>query len=190
MNTKQFFHFITLDPINLSLKGKLLSGVSCFSAILMVGWVTQKFGLGIAYPIIVASMGASAVILFIMPSSPLAQPWPLVGGQLISATIGVACAHAFTDTAFASAFAVGASVLAMLLFRCLHPPGSATALTPIMAGDPITALGYGFVLIPVGINVAIMLIMAIAINRLIFHYEYPSFPRQADDNKQKHRTII
>ena len=190
MNTKQFFHFITLDPINLSLKGKLLSGVSCFSAILMVGWGTQKFGLGIAYPIIVASMGASAVILFIMPSSPLAQPWPLVGGQLISAIIGVACSQAFTNTAFASAFAVGASVLVMLLFRCLHPPRAATALTPIMAGDPITSLGYGFVLIPVGVNVAIMLIMAIAINRLIFHYEYPSFPRQVDDNKQKHRTLI
>ena len=85
MDIKQFFHFITVDPINLSIKGKLLSAISCFIAILMVAWVTQKFGVSAAYPIIVASMGASAVILFIMPGSPLAQPWPLVGGQLVSA---------------------------------------------------------------------------------------------------------
>ena len=62
----------------------------------------------------------------------------------------------------------------MLLFRCLHPPGAATALTPIMAGDPITSLGYGFVLMPVGLNVAIMLVMAIAINRWVLRYEYPT----------------
>ena len=112
MNVKQFFRFITVDPVNLSIKGKLLSVVSCFIAILIVAWVTQKSGVSAAYPIIVASMGASAVILFIMPGSPLAQPWPLVGGQLVSAMIGMVCAQVFTDTAFASACAVGGSVLA------------------------------------------------------------------------------
>jgi len=190
MNLKQFFRFITVDPVNLSIKGKLLSVVSCFSAILIVAWVTQKSGVSAAYPIIIASMGASAVILFIMPGSPLAQPWPLVGGQLVSAMTGVVCAQAFTDTAFASACAVGGSVLVMLLFRCLHPPGAATALTPIMAGDPITSLGYGFVLMPVGINVAIMLIMAIVINRWVLRYEYPTVLHLKDNKRHQHSTLI
>ncbi|MDD1627575.1 MAG: HPP family protein, partial [Methylococcaceae bacterium] len=178
MNIKPFFRFITIDPINLSLRGKFISVVSCFSVILLTAWITQEFSSNAAYPIIVASMGASAVILFIIPNSPLAQPWSLVGGQLVSAVIGVACAQVFTHTAFASACAVGGSVLVMLLFRCLHPPGAATALTPIMAGDPITALGYGFVLMPVGLNVAIMLFMAIVINRWVLRYEYPTVPHQ------------
>ena len=87
-----------------------------------MAWVTQKFGVSAAYPIIVASMGASAVILFIIPDSPLAQPWPLVGGQLVSAIIGIACAQLFTDTIFASACAVGGSVLVMLLLdACILP---------------------------------------------------------------------
>jgi CBS domain-containing membrane protein len=190
INLKQLFRFITVDPVNLSIKGKLLSVVSCFIAILIVAWVTQKSGVSAAYPIIVASMGASAVILFIMPGSPLAQPWPLVGGQLVSAMTGVVCAQVFTDTAFASACAVGGSVLIMLLFRCLHPPGAATALTPIMAGDPITSLGYGFVLMPVGLNVAIMLVMAIAINRWVLRYQYPSVSHPADNKKHKHSNLI
>lgn len=190
MNVKQFFRFITEDPVNLSIKGKLISVISCFSAILIVAWITQKSGVSTAYPFLVASMGASAVIVFIIPNSPLAQPWPLVGGHMASAVIGIACAQLFADTVFAAACASGASVLTMLLLRCLHPPGAATALAPIMAGAPLTSLGYGFVLMPVGINVAIMLLMAIAINRWLLHLEYPTLSHPADHNKHKHSTLI
>ncbi len=190
VNIKQFFRFITVDPVNLSIKGKLLSVVSCFTAILVVAWVTHKFSASAAYPIIVASMGPSAVMLFIIPHSPLAQPWPLVGGQLASALIGIWSAQAITGTALASACAVGVSVLAMFLFRCLHPPGAATALIPILAGDPVTSLGYGFVLMPVGLNVVIMLIMAIAINRLVLLYEYPAVPHPADNKMHKDNILI
>ncbi|MDD5632417.1 MAG: HPP family protein [Methylococcales bacterium] len=190
MNVHQFFRFITVDPVNLSIKGKLLSVISCFSAILIVAWVTQKFGLSAAYPVIVASMGASAVILFIMPGSPLAQPWPLVGGHLISAVIGITCAHLLADTTIASACASGASVFAMLLLRCLHPPAAATALTPIIAGNHASFINYSFALMPVGINVAIMLIMGIAINRWVLRFEYPTVPHPVDNKKHKHSTLI
>jgi CBS domain-containing membrane protein len=176
MNISQFVRFVIVDPVNLSLKGKLLSVGSSFSAILIVAMVTQQLSIGAAYPILVASMGASAVILFIIPHSPLAQPWPFVGGQLVSAIIGVACAQWFIDTAIASACAVGGSILLMLLLRCLHPPGAATAMAPILAGHPISSLGYGFVLMPVGLNVIIMLIMAIAINRWVLKHDYPITP--------------
>lgn len=164
---------IPVDPVKLSPKGKLLSVASCFSAILGIAWISQQFTLSPAYPTLIASMGASAVILFIIPNSPLAQPWPLVGGQLVSTVIGVACAQLVSDTAFASAYAVAGSVLAMLLLRCLHPPGAAAALAPVLGGYSITSVGYGFVLMPVGINVVAMLIMALAINRWVLHHEYP-----------------
>lgn len=173
MNIRQFIRFITVDPVNLSLKGKILSVVSSFSAILIMALVTQKLSIGAAYPIIVASMGASAVILFVIPNSPLAQPWSFFGGQLISAIIGVACAQWFTDIALASACAVGGSIFAMLLLRCLHPPGAATAITPILASDPFNSVSYGFVLMPVGLNVLVMLAMAIVINRWLLRHDYP-----------------
>ncbi len=110
-------NLIPVDPVNLSLKGKLLSVVSCFIVILVTAKLSQQFVLTPAYPMLIASMGASAVIVFIIPNSPLAQPWPLVGGQLVSTVIGVVCAQLISDTAFASAYAVGGSVLAMLLLR-------------------------------------------------------------------------
>ncbi len=185
INISRFIRFITVEPVNLSFKGKLLSVVSGFSTILIMALVTQKLSIGPAYPIIVASMGASAVILFILPHSPLAQPWSFLGGQVISAIIGVACAQWFTDIALASACAVGGSIFAMLLLRCLHPPGAATAIAPILVGDPIHVLGYGFVLMPVGLNVMIMLAMVIVINRWLLGHDYPTIPDNGNKSAQK-----
>ncbi len=187
MNIKPFFRFIAVDPVNLSFKGKLLSVLSSAIAILVIAGVTRQFGVGSAGPIIVASMGASAVILFILPSSPLAQPWPLVGGQLVSAAIGVACAQTVADTVWASGCAVGGSILAMLLLRCLHPPGAATALTPVISGD---LADYSFVLMPVGINVAVMLLMAVAINRWVLRYGYPTATPLSSNTKPVHSALI
>jgi len=190
VNVKQLLRFITADPVNLNFSGKLLSVILCFSVILLIAWITRQFSVNTAYPIIVASMGASAVIVFIIPNSPLAQPWPLVGGQLVSAITGVLCAQVFADTAVASASAVGGSVLVMLLLRCLHPPGAATALTPVMAGDPVLSLGYSFVLVPVGLNVIIMLILAIAINRWLLGCNYPALAQQAGGKKSTQNKLI
>ena len=122
MTVKQFFRFITVDPVNLSIKGKLLSAISSFIAILIVAWVTQKSGVSAAYPFLVASMGASAVILFIMPSSPLAQPWPLVGGQMVSAVIGIASSQMIANTVLASGCAVGEVFLpCCCCIACIRP---------------------------------------------------------------------
>ncbi|NOT13899.1 MAG: HPP family protein [Methylococcaceae bacterium] len=160
--------FIPVDPVNLSIRGKLIAVASSFFAILIIAWVSQIFS---SNPILIASMGASAVIVFIIPNSPLAQPWPLIGGQLISTLVGVTCAQLIPDTVFAAASAVGGSILAMFILRCLHPPGAASALTPIASGDP--AASYSLSLMPVGLNVIVMLIMAIVIHRWVLRREYP-----------------
>jgi CBS domain-containing membrane protein len=184
----QFLRFLTIDPVNLSLKGKAYSVIACFCAIFFMALITRILTLGPEYPLIVASMGASAVILFFIPNSPLAQPWPFVGGQLSSAMVGITCALHIDETASAAAAAVGGAVLVMLMLRCLHPPGAATSLAPIMAGDSITSLGYDFVIEPVAINVAFMLFLAIFINRWVMKHNYPSplpikeLPRQPLQN--------
>ena len=182
----QFFRYLTIDPVNLSLKVKLLSVITCFCTIFFIALITKIFAFGAEAPMIVASMGASAVILFFIPNSPLAQPWPFVGGQLFSALIGMACALNIVETASAAAVAVGGAVLVMLIMRCLHPPAAATSLAPIMAGEPITSLGYSFVLVPVGINVAVMLLIAIVVNRWVLKRDYPSRLPVAEPLNQHH----
>ena len=174
MEIFQFFKHLTIDPVNLSLKAKLLSLIACFCSIFFIALITKVVSPWPGYPMIVASMGASAIILFFIPGSPLAQPWPFVGGQLVSAVVGVTCALNISETSTAAATAVGGSVLMMLFMRCLHPPAAATSLTPIMAGTSITSLGYSFVLVPIAVNVVTMLLLAIIINRWVMDRDYPS----------------
>lgn len=124
-------------------------------------------------PMLIASMGASVVILLFIPHSPLAQPWSFIGGQLISAFVGVICVLYISSFPLACASAVSGSIFSMLCLRCLHPPGAATALAPVLGGAPLIALGYEFILTPVAFNVVIMLILVIAINRWGLKRNYP-----------------
>lgn len=121
----------------------------------------------------VVSMGATAVLLFGVPHGLLSQPWPLFGGHLVSALIGVTCALWIPDTALAAACAVGLAVGAMHLLRCIHPPGGATALAAVLGGPAVTALGYQYVLAPVLLNVAIIFAVAVVANYPFAWRRYP-----------------
>lgn len=115
---------------------------------------------------LVGPMGASSVLLFALPASPLAQPWSVVGGNTVSALVGVACAHAIHAPLLAAPVAGGLAIACMFLLRCLHPPGGAVALTAVLAGPAVTAMGYQFALAPVALNSALMVSAALLYNNL------------------------
>ncbi|HEB92883.1 MAG TPA: CBS domain-containing protein [Gammaproteobacteria bacterium] len=151
---------------DLSGKSILLSAAAALVSVILVGMASQQMLQGIAGPFLLASMGASSVLLFVVPSSPMSRPWSFVGGHLIAGLIGVTSAQLIPDIAAAAAVAAGGAILAMHLLRCMHPPGSATALLAVVGGDTVHNLGYQFLLSPVAINVAIMLGCALLYWRL------------------------
>lgn len=116
-------------------------------------------------PIIVAPLGASAVLVFAVPSSPLAQPWPVLGGNVISTLVGVAAFNLVPNITAAAGLAVGGAILVMSLLRCLHPPGGAAALTAVIGSHGIHAAGYGFAFAPVGINSIALISIAMFFHR-------------------------
>ncbi len=159
---------------------KLISTIGAGLGILAVTLVGRYFqSLGILSPIgswtIVASMGASAVLLFAVPHGALSQPWALMGGHLVSALVGVGVAHAFGVNSVSAALAVGLAVGAMVYLRCIHPPGGATALTAILGGNIVESLGYFYVLVPVALNVSVLLLMAIGFNFIFRWRRYPAY---------------
>lgn len=93
---------------------------------------------GEGLPWIMAPVGASAVLVFAVPASPLAQPWPVVGGNLISVLVGMAvgklCALGGIGAPVAVSLAVGGAIAVMAMARCTHPPGGAAAILGAMAG--------------------------------------------------------
>lgn len=161
------------EPTGVSASEQLRSAVAGALAVLLVGWVSAQF-LG-TNPFIVASVGASAVLVFAVPTSPFAQPWPLIGGYLVSAASGVAAAQLLpgADVVPALALAAGLAILGMLVLRCLHPPGGAVALFAVLGGEPVRALGWQFVLTPVLANAALLLAVALLVNNLLPRRHYP-----------------
>ncbi|MCP4702273.1 MAG: HPP family protein [Gammaproteobacteria bacterium] len=124
---------------------------------------------------IVPSIGASAVLLFAVPHSPLAQPWNVFGGHFISATAGVICAQFIPVESIAITASVGLAIGAMYYTRCIHPPGAATALAAVIGGTQIHALGFQYIITPVLINTVTILIVALLFNYLFKWRRYPSY---------------
>lgn len=106
-------------------------------------------------PVLIASMAASAVLVFIAPNSPFAQAWPVIGGNLVAAALGVLCAQWQLPFGLAAVMALALSLIIMFYGRCLHPPSAGLALAAAVIPSP----DYSFVYGPVLIN-SILLVVA------------------------------
>lgn len=152
------------EPIHVDARerGRVVLGAAL--GIALTAWLCHRFaslwwpGL----PWLVAPLGASAVLVFAVPSSPLAQPWAVLGGNTLSALVGVLCVRWVGPPDLAAALAVGGAIALMFALRCLHPPGGASALLVALAGisDP------GFALYPVLLNSALLVAAGMAYNHL------------------------
>lgn len=146
---------------------QLRAGIGALLGLLLTGALTHVLLRGhSAMAFLIAPMGASAVLLFGVPASPLAQPWAVFGGNLVSAIVGVTCAQAIAEPMLAAPMAAGAAIVCMFLLRCLHPPGGAVALTAVLAGPAVHAAGYQFAFTQVGLNTALMVAAALLYNNL------------------------
>lgn len=111
---------------------------------------------------LVAPMGASAVLLLALPSSPLTQPWSVIGGNTLSALVGLAVCHVLPQPHLAAGVAVGLALLTMFLMRCLHPPGGAVALLTVLTQTH----DWRFALVPVLLNSVLLVLLSTAYNRM------------------------
>jgi CBS-domain-containing membrane protein len=180
---KNLFELLGFQLDTTAHKEKLISALGGFCAIFMIFLLTSHYVKGPESHLIIASMGASAVLLFAVPHGPLSQPWPVFGGHLISATIGVSAALLINNTVLAAALAVGLSIGVMYYLRCIHPPGGATALSAVVGGSQIHQLGFDFLVTPVLLNVAIILCVAVLFNLPFAWRRYPALYAKVSKNE-------
>jgi CBS domain-containing membrane protein len=120
--------------------------------------------LDLASIFLVAPLGATAVLLFCVPNSPLAQPWSAVVGNLSAASVVLALVP-FVPAPWLPGLAVGAAVSVMIFLRALHPPGGAVALLTALDPEAALADGASFALIPLGVTTVILVVGATLYNR-------------------------
>lgn len=173
MSPKNLLAYFFPSQGTISHHEKFLSGLGAFAAVLVVALISQYYSETAHFPFLAASMGASTILLLAAPHSPVSQPWPLLGGHMVAALVGIACARYVPNLYLAAALAVGLTVVVMLYLRCLHPPGGGTALLVVIGGPKITAMGFQFALTPLLFNLVLLLFMALLVNRLIPGRRYP-----------------
>jgi len=149
-------------PVRMAVDGRerLRVTVGAFLGILFTAIVCHMAGLTAQATWIVAPMGASAVLIFGVPASPLAQPWAVLAGNTVSAVVGIACARWIGSVDVAAGVAVGLAIALMFALRCLHPPGGASALLMVMAG----VTDFHAALAPVMLNSLLMVAAGLAWN--------------------------
>ncbi|MFG1361568.1 HPP family protein [Xanthobacter pseudotagetidis] len=122
-------------------------------------------------PFLIAPFGASAVLLFAHPATPLAQPANVVGGYALAAMVGLALALLFPGAWWAAALGVGLAIAIMLAFRVSHPPAGAVPILMVVApGDPMALVGV------VVTGSLALVALAILYHRLPPRHDYPRRP--------------
>jgi CBS domain-containing membrane protein len=176
MDIKTYLRSFKPHLIQTSFAEKLRSGAAGGIAILVLVLALPHLPQAGWQWLVVTSMAASATLLYATPHSPLAQPWNLIGGHLVSALAGLACGMLIPDPALAAGAAVGMAILLMQLLNCLHPPGGASALLMALAGSPFHDMGWLGAMLIVAANSGISLVLALAINNLLPGRSYPMQP--------------
>lgn len=119
-------------------------------------------------PLLIAPLGATVVLLFGQPASPLAQPMNIFGGYLLATILGVAAALAFPGLWWVAAIAVGAAIAGMLMLRVTHPPAGAIPLVALASPLQSTSL-----FVTILLSCVSLVVLALVHHRLPPRVQYP-----------------
>ncbi len=173
MNFRAILHSFKPGFDSVPLAEKFRSAAAALFGTLALAWALRILP-EVGYPLgLLASMAAAAVLLYAVPHSPMAQPWPLLVGNLVSGVVGWWCSILIPDLAVASACAVGFSILVMHLTRSLHPPGAATAIVMVLSATQFQQHGWLWAACVVLANILLSLLLAFVLNNLIHLGRYP-----------------
>jgi CBS domain-containing membrane protein len=167
--------WLGIELVEVSLNEKLVAalggGISILILLMITSWALSHG----AAPAVVASMGASAVLLFAVPHGQLLQPWPVIAGHSLSTPVSVQCAQWIASPVWAAASAVRLAIAVMVQCKCIHPAGgAATAFTAVMGGQAVHDLGFGYVLTPALANALVGVLLAVIINHAFHCRRYPA----------------
>ncbi|MBE0493528.1 MAG: HPP family protein [Thiomicrospira sp.] len=143
--------------------------IAMIAVVLVMAWVSE----GVYAWFVIASVGASAIILFSTPHAPMAQPWAVLAGQMIAGICGLASWTLFKDPMMAVPIAVASTLLFMLLFKARHAPGGATALFIALGTVEVETLGWSLLWLSLLPSLLTLIVMATLFNALFKWRRYP-----------------
>lgn len=147
-----------------SLQHMLLSWLGAFLGIAALAYLTAST----PYPFIAAPFGATAVLVFGVPDSPLAQPRNIIGGNVIAAIICVICVALWGTAPWVMAIAVATTIKLTQLTRTVHPPAGAVALLGVLGHA-----SWSYILTPVLVGSVVMVLCTVLFSHVAPGRTYP-----------------
>lgn len=149
-----------------NIKSHLLTAVGSFLGVGLIAILNTYYNI----PLLVPSLGASAVLLYAACQVPMAQPRNVIGGHMVSALAGVVVYQLLGNQWWTIALAVSLAIFFMNITHTLHPPGGATAFVAVYTGQ-----GFGYILSPIGLGATLLVLIAVLINNCSSKRKYPEF---------------
>jgi CBS-domain-containing membrane protein len=119
-----------------------------------------------------APFGASCALVMGAPGAPFVQPRNVIGGNVLSAVIGLIVFRVFGQTAWWTlALAIGVAMALMVATKTFHPPAAVTVLLPVL----MEISDFTWVLLPVGVGAVIVVGIGILYNNIYADRQYPVF---------------
>ena len=169
---KRYSFYLGGDQPPVSWQERLRSVLGAFLGLMLVLTMAKYLGeLSGLDEWLMASLGASALLVFALPQSPMAQPWAVVAGNTLSALVGISIIHLVNEPLLAMPLAASLSILGMFVLRCLHPPAAAVSLTVVLGH----VVHYRYAFFPVMID-SVLLVVAGAVYSNLTGKGYPNQP--------------
>lgn len=181
-----FSLFGTPAASSLQRKDQWMALAASFAAMFFVGWLSYWLTPSLEPLLLVASLGPSIILVFVVPNSPFSQPYSMLMGHFVSAVIGVGCAYLPLELYWTAAIGITLCMFAMFFIDAVHPPAGATAMMPIIVG-PEAVNGFHFVYFPVLINMTLLVVLSVIFHRWWLKKEYPTRPTPKQDPIHKHK---
>lgn len=153
-----------------------ISAIGAGIAITLIAFLCETLTSSIFHPVLLVSMGASAILIFYRPHGDLSQPWHVFGGHFFAVILGILGSKIPNIINEVSLIHICGGVIACLLLithylHCVHPPSGGTTLFALFSAQQIgDAQLFGLVLL----NVALILTLAFFIYLFIPHRRYPN----------------
>jgi len=169
---KKYTFYFGGDQPHISWLERFRSVFGIFLGLLLVLTISKYLGdLSGVNEWLMASLGASALLVFVLPQSPMAQPWAVIAGNTLSALVGISVIHFVDDPLMAMSFAASLSIFGMFILRCLHPPAAAIALIVVLGN----VMHYRYAIFPIMIDSVVLVLVGAAYSNLTGK-TYPNRP--------------
>jgi CBS-domain-containing membrane protein len=153
-------------PERSSLKKIVVSALAVGLVIAGLTYLDREIGT----VVLLGTFGATSLLVFVYPDSPVSQPRSVLGAHIIGATMGLICFHTIGHQWWSLGIAVGLTVALMKFLGVVHPPATSNPIVVFL-----NKAGWLFILSPTIAGALIIIFLALFYHNMTREANWPNY---------------